>query len=288
MVLHQAQLSERVCEKLHITTPPPNLAAWEHVLHAYRNPRHAVKVAVVGKYIDLEDAYKSINESLIHAGIQTETRVEIIYFDAESLEQYDSDLLEGMDAILVPGGFGNRGIEGKIKAVQYAREHQIPFLGICLGLQVAVIEFARHVMQLPEANSTEFVPNTKDPVISLVSQWNKSSDLGGTMRLGEQPCHLKAGSLAQRIYNASLINERHRHRFEVNNQYVSALEAAGLTISGRSPLSNDDQLVEMIELSNHPWFVACQFHPEFTSTPRQGHPLFIQFIQAALKRIVTT
>lgn len=247
-----------------------------------------VKIAIVGKYIELNDAYKSINEALLHAGIHTQTKVKVVYLDAELIEKHGASLLEGIDAILVPGGFGERGIEGKIQAIQFARENKIPFLGICLGLQTAVIEFSRNILGLKGANSTEFNKQTPYPVIALISEWmdadgskqsrNENSDLGGSMRLGGQLCKLEEGTLAQKVYEKPQIVERHRHRYEVNNTYVEALVDAGLIIAGRSAV---DDLVEMIELKDHPWFIACQFHPEFTSTPRASHPLFKQFVLAA-------
>lgn len=243
---------------------------------------------MVGKYIDLADSYKSLSESLTHAGIQTRTQVNIIYVDSEDIENKGVDCLLGMDAILVPGGFGNRGIDGKITAVRYARENGVPYLGICLGMQVAVIEIARDLAGLENANSTEFDKNTEHPVIGLITEWQDSSgkreqrsedsDLGGTMRLGGQECKLMDGSVAKDLYQTDTIVERHRHRYEFNNTYLEKLEAAGLRIAGRSL---DDELVEIVEIPDHPWFVACQFHPEFTSTPRDGHPLFTGFIEAA-------
>ncbi len=288
MVLHQQGLDALVVEKLQLTAKPADLTEWQQVVAAQRNPSHEVNVAMVGKYVDLADSYKSLSEALNHAGIKTNTRVKINYIDAEELEQKGTSLFAQADAILVPGGFGQRGIEGKILAAQYAREQKIPYLGICLGMQVAVIEFARHKAHLNNANSTEFAPDNPHPVIALVAEWQSAqgtlekrdhaSDLGGTMRLGGEPCHLTAGSKAKTIYGADAIIERHRHRYEVNNEYVAPLEKAGLIIAGRSA---DGQLVEMIELADHPWFVACQFHPEFTSTPRDGHPLFKAFIEAA-------
>ena len=238
--------------------------------------------------MDLTESYKSLSEALIHAGVHTQTKVNIHYFDSEEIEKNGAESLSNMSAVLVPGGFGIRGIEGKIKAVQFARENNIPYLGICLGLQVAVIEYARHMANMKGANSTEFDENTNYPVIGLITEWqdengdtqtrNTDSDLGGTMRLGGQECHLVKGSHSQKIYGSSKVTERHRHRYEVNNKLISQIESAGLTVSGRS---NDGSLVEMVEITDHPWFVACQFHPEFTSTPRDGHPLFESFITAA-------
>jgi CTP synthase len=288
MILHEQGLDEIVVKKLGFNVPPANLSEWQNVVLMQQTKNITVKVAMVGKYTELNDAYKSINEALTHAGIHTETQVDIVYLDAELIEKHGTQLLESMDAILVPGGFGPRGIEGKIQAIQYAREQKVPFLGICLGLQTAVIEFARHVAGLQEANSTEFNKDTPHPVIGLISEWmdadgsikarDTQSDLGGTMRLGAQVCHLEAGGLARKVYSTPEIIERHRHRYEVNNHYLDTLVQHGLVISGRSA---DGTLVEMIELPSHPWFLACQFHPEFTSTPRRSHPLFKQFVLAA-------
>ncbi|MCX7117658.1 MAG: CTP synthase [Legionellales bacterium] len=288
MLLHEQGLDEIVVKKLGLTIKSADLSEWLHVVEAQKVQTMFVKVAMVGKYTELNDAYKSLNEALTHAGIHTQTRVEIMYVDADLVEQQGCSLLESADAILIPGGFGGRGIEGKIAAIQYARENKVPFLGICLGLQTAVIEFARHVLGLKEANSTEFNQETPYPVIALISEWrdgdgcvkvrDDQSDLGGTMRLGAQVCKLETGSLANRVYGRTQIVERHRHRYEVNNRFLEALVEHGLVLSGRSA---DDQLVEMIELPHHPWFLACQFHPEFTSTPRDGHPLFKEFVHAA-------
>ena len=246
---------------------------------------------MVGKYVELTDAYKSLNEALLHGGIHTCTKVNIHYIDSEQIEEHGTGCLERMDAILVPGGFGERGIEGKIAAVRYAREHQIPYLGICLGMQVAVIEFARHVAGLAEAHSTEFRKDTPHPVIALVTEWmdedgalqrrREGGNLGGTMRLGAQPCWLVPNSLARATYGKDVVTERHRHRYEFNNRFREPLRAAGLVCSGHSL---DGRLVEMIELPGHPWFLGCQFHPEFTSTPRAGHPLFRGFVEAALRQ----
>ncbi len=288
LVLRKQGLAERVLQKLSLTSPHSmDLSDWERVVHDFYHPQREIKVAMVGKYIDLEDAYKSLNEALIHAGIHTLTKVLVDFIDPEAIEKRGVALLEQADAVLVPGGFGARGVEGKIMAAQYARCHGIPYLGICLGLQIAIIEYARHVASMPGANSTEFDAKTPYPVVALVSEWktqdgsleqrSSQDDLGGSMRLGGQTCHLQSGSLAQQIYQQEMIVERHRHRYEVNNDWISALEQAGLRVSGRSI---DGRLVEMIELPNHPWFVACQFHPEFTSNPRDGHPLFIEFIKA--------
>ena len=290
ILLDQEGFGERVAEKLNLERRTADLSEWKTVVEAHKHPDHHVNIAMVGKYTDFADSYKSLNEALVHAGIKTRSRVNIVYVDSEALEQEGHRLLEGVDAILVPGGFGERGVEGKIMAAQYAREHRVPYLGICLGMQIAIIEFARHQAGLDQANSTEFTQETPYPVVALVSEWkdergsverrNESSDLGGTMRLGGQVCHLQLDSLAYRLYGQEDITERHRHRYEINNAYLDRLEAAGLIVSGRSA---DRQLVEMIELPDHPWFVACQFHPEFTSNPRDGHPLFTGFIQAALQ-----
>jgi len=281
-----------VVEKLDLLTAAADLSEWQKVVEAYRHPTAIVKIAMVGKYTNLTDSYKSLSEALVHAGLQTSTRVEVNYIDAVELEDKGVELLAGMDAILIPGGFGQRGIEGKIQAVQYAREHGLPYLGICLGMQVAIIEYARNVAKMVGANSTEFNLNTPYPVVALVTEWTNregtlekrhhSTDLGGSMRLGGQVCHLQPGSLTQTVYGKTDIVERHRHRYEVNNELLPKLEAAGLKVSGRSA---DGQLVEMIELPNHPWFIGCQFHPEFTSTPRDGHPLFKGFISASKKTL---
>ncbi|MGE3318868.1 MAG: CTP synthase [Candidatus Berkiella sp.] len=288
-LLHRQNLDQIVIEKLGLTAPKmADLSDWDEVVEKLNHPKSEVKVGLIGKYVNLVDAYKSLNEALIHAGIHTLTRVKIVYIESEELERKGLSLLDGLDAILIPGGFGNRGIEGKIAATQYAREKQIPFLGICLGMQTAMIEFARHKASMPNANSTEFDQNTPYPVVALITEWtthegskefrSEQSDLGGTMRLGAQACKLVEGSKAAMAYGQPVIIERHRHRYEVNNQLIAALEDAGLKVSGRS---SDNSLVEMIELPEHPWFVGCQFHPEFTSTPRNGHPLFMSFIQAA-------
>ncbi len=289
MILHEQGLDEIVVKKLKIENiKPADLSEWQSVVDAQAVQTMAVKVCMVGKYTELNDAYKSINEALIHAGIHTQTKVEISYIDAELIERHGIEVLTNIDALLVPGGFGERGIEGKIRAIQFAREEKIPFLGICLGLQTAVIEFARNVAKLKGANSTEFDKETPYPVIALITEWQEKdgsitlrdehTDLGGTMRLGAQLCQIEKDSKAFEIYNKSQIIERHRHRYEVNNNLVECLVQSGLNIAGRSA---DNALVEMIELPDHPWFVACQFHPEFTSTPRDGHPLFKQYILAA-------
>ena len=286
--LHGQGLDDIVVSKLGLNCKPADLSEWKNVVSQLERPNHSVDIAMVGKYMDLTESYKSLSEALIHAGVHTQTKVNIHYFDSEEIEKNGADSLSKMSAILVPGGFGIRGIEGKIKAVQFARENNIPFLGICLGLQVAVIEYARHMANMRGANSTEFDDKTNYPVIGLITEWqdengntqkrNSDSHLGGTMRLGGQECELIKGSNAQKIYGANKVIERHRHRYEVNNKLISKIEEAGLFVSGRS---NDGSLVEMIEIPGHPWFVACQFHPEFTSTPRDGHPLFEGFIKAA-------
>jgi CTP synthase len=289
-LLNEQGLDDIVLKKFGMDLPPADFTEWDRVVEAIENPKREINIAMVGKYIDLADSYKSLTEALKHAGIHTLTRVNITYIDSENIEQSGTDCLENMHAILVPGGFGNRGIEGKIMAVQYAREHQVPYLGICLGMQVAVIEFARHVAGLEGANSTEFDQKAKYPVIALITEWQESdghleqrdehSNLGGTMRLGGQQCRLIEGSKVKELYEKDVIVERHRHRYEFNNVYLEKLTSAGLKIAGRSA---DDKLVEIIEIPDHPWFIACQFHPEFTSNPRDGHPLFSGFIKAANK-----
>ncbi len=286
--LHQQGLDELVVEHFGIDARQSDLSAWEKVVNARDHQDVEVQVAMVGKYFDLADAYKSLNEALYHAGLHTATRVKIRYIESEAVESQGARVLQGADAILVPGGFGERGIEGKIAAARYARESKIPYLGICLGMQVAAIEYARNVVGLADAHSTEFAPNSPHPVIALVTEWqdasgrverrSHNSNMGGTMRLGVQKCRLVAGSKSRALYNAELISERHRHRYEFNNNYREALTAKGMSIAG---MSEDGELVEMVELPEHPWFVGCQFHPEFTSTPRDGHPLFEGFIRAA-------
>jgi len=288
LLLNEQGLDDIVVEKLRLNCPRANLSDWKQIVHARANPTGEVNVAIVGKYVDLTEAYKSLNEALMHAGLHTLTRVKLHYIDSETIEQDGTSCLSEMDAILVPGGFGLRGVEGKITAVSYARNNNIPYFGICLGMQVAVIEFARHVANLADAHSTEFKKETGNPVIALITEWktaegttetrDEDSDLGGTMRLGGQVCQLKPGSLAQRLYDVQQITERHRHRYEFNNNYLETLEAAGLLVSGRS---EDGSLVEVVEVADHPWFFACQFHPEFTSTPRDGHPIFIDYIRTA-------
>ena len=287
LILQEQGLDNIVVDKLQLAGGPADLNEWRTVVDARRHPEAEVKIAMIGKYVDLKDAYISLTEALLHAGIHTRTRVNISYVESESLEEDGLAALKDVDAILVPGGFGERGIGGKIQAVQLAREKGIPYLGICLGLQIAVIEFARNVAGLPGAHSTEFEPATPDPVIALITEWqdrsgtteerSAESDLGGSMRLGAQNCRLTPGSLAHAAYGADTILERHRHRYEFNNGYMEQFEAAGLKFSGLS----DDGLVEVVELPNHPWFLACQFHPEFTSNPRNGHPLFTNFVTAA-------
>lgn len=287
--LHAQGLGDIVLKKFGLQQPRADLSEWAELVSAIDNPQNEVNIAMVGKYIDLADCYKSLSEALIHAGAQTRTRVNINYVDAEDIEANGVELLCDTAAVLVPGGFGRRGIKGKLMAVRYAREKEAPYLGICLGMQLAVIEIARHLAGLAAADSTEFDPDAADPVIALISEWQDASgrrerrtadsDLGGSMRLGGQACRLAAGSLARELYGAETIVERHRHRYEFNNHYAARLEGAGMAITGRSL---DGELVEIIELPGHPWFVACQFHPEFTSTPRAGHPLFSGFVRAAL------
>ncbi|MCL5426265.1 MAG: CTP synthase, partial [Gammaproteobacteria bacterium] len=290
LMLHEHGLDEIVCDKLRIEAPEADLSEWIKVLDAKLNPLKSISIAMVGKYMELLDAYKSLNEALIHAGIQGRIKVNVDYIDSEDIERHGTERLAGKDAILVPGGFGERGVEGKIMTAQFARENKVPYLGICLGMQVAVIEFARNVAGWKDANSTELTHDTQHPVVGLITEWlnpegkielrDAASDLGGTMRLGGQVCHLESGTKAREAYGSEEIVERHRHRFEVNNQFIDELEKAGLVISGKSV---DQSLVEVIELADHPWYVACQFHPEFTSTPRDGHPLFSGFVNAALE-----
>ncbi|MGJ3255079.1 MAG: CTP synthase [Alcanivorax sp.] len=287
--MHEQGLDDIVVEKFGLDLPEPDLGEWDRVVEAQLDPESEVTVGMVGKYIELVDAYKSLNEALIHAGISNRAKVNILYLDAEDIEREGTAVLENLDAILVPGGFGDRGTEGKIAAIRYARENKVPYLGICLGMQLAVIEYARHVAGIENAHSSELRPDTPDPVVGLITEWttedgrkekrSRESDLGGTMRLGGQECILEAGSRAAECYGGTSIIERHRHRYEVNNNYLPQLEAAGLKIVGRS---TDGELVEVIEVADHPWFVACQFHPEFTSTPRDGHGLFRGYVAAAL------
>lgn len=289
-MLHDQMLDGIVCHKLNILAKAADLSVWHKLVHALEHPKADVNIAFVGKYVDLTESYKSLTEALTHAGIHTESKVKIHYIDSEEIEKSGVDVLKTMDAILVPGGFGRRGTEGKIAAIRYARENKVPYLGICLGMQLAVIEYARNVAGLEGAHSTELNEQTPHPVIALITEWldregkvetrSENSDIGGTMRLGGQKCTLEAGSLAREVYGSDVITERHRHRYEVNNTYLPKLEQAGLRISGKS--SEGKELCEMIEIPGHPWFMACQFHPEFTSTPRNGHPLFTAFVKAAL------
>ncbi len=288
--LHEQGLDEVVVNKLALDCRPTDLSEWDSVVDKLNAPTADINIAMVGKYMDLTEAYKSLSEALLHAGINTKIKVNIHYFDSEEIEKTGTGCLSEMSAILVPGGFGNRGVEGKIATVAYARENNIPYLGICLGMQVAVIEYARNVANMGGANSTEFDATTPHPVVGLITEWqdeygstqtrDADSDLGGTMRLGGQECVLTNNSKAKEIYGKEVITERHRHRYEVNNTLIEKLEESGLKISGRSI---DGSLVEMIEITDHPWFVACQFHPEFTSSPRDGHPLFESFVKAATK-----
>ena len=287
--LHKQGLDAYVVEQLQLECAEADLSDWQRVVDAQLAPKREVKIAFVGKYLELLDAYKSLIEAITHAGIQTETKIHIDYVDAEELESAGTSLLDGAAAVLVPGGFGGRGFEGKILAAGYARENKVPYLGICYGLHAAVIDFARHCAKLDGAHTTEVDEHAPHPVIALITEWtdltgrverrSQSGDLGGTMRLGEQACVLNQGSLAERVYGSGVVHERHRHRYEVNILYVEQLIQSGLVVGGRS---EDGELVEMIELEDHPWFLACQFHPEFTSSPRRGHPLFTGFIEAGL------
>ena len=291
LILHEQHLDEIICKRLNLVdAKPADLSAWKQICERLENPCHEINIALVGKYVDYADSYKSLNEALLHAGIHTNTAVKRIFVDATEIEEKGTDALKGMDAILVPGGFGKRGTEGMIKAIEYARVNKIPYLGICLGMQLAVIEFARHVCGLDQANSTELDPDTPHPVVSLITEWtdragqiqkrDNQSELGGTMRLGKQEVPVEKGTLAHQIYG-DVVGERHRHRYEVNNRYVPQFEAAGMVISARTP---KEHLPEMMELPDHPFFFGVQFHPEFTSTPRFGHPLFEAFVKAALDR----
>ena len=287
-LLKSQGLDDFICNRFHLTCPEADLSEWEQVLYQQANPTGEVTIGMVGKYTELPDAYKSVNEALKHAGFKNRLTVNIKYIDSQDVETKGVEILKGLDGILVPGGFGSRGVEGKILTAKYARENNIPYLGICLGMQVALIEFARHVAGMSNANSSEFDRTCPQPVVGLITEWQDAdgntevrsdkSDLGGTMRLGAQKCHLIEGSLARQLYGAETIEERHRHRYEVNNVLLPQIEKAGLKVTG---LSADKKLVEIIEVPNHPWFVACQFHPEFTSTPRDGHPLFEGFVKAA-------
>jgi len=293
-MLHDQMLDEIVCHKLGILAHAADLSVWKKLVHALEHPQYEVDIAFVGKYVDLTESYKSLIEAMLHAGIHTSSKVNIHYLDSEEIERSGTASLADMDGILVPGGFGKRGTEGKIAAIRYAREHRVPYLGICLGMQLATIEFARHVAGLSCANSTEFEPDTPHPVVALITEWldregrverrDNESNLGGTMRLGAQRCPTKPGTLAAGVYGGE-VNERHRHRYEVNNIYVPKLEAAGMVISARTPT---EDLPEMMELAPelHPWFVGVQFHPEFTSNPRTGHPLFIAYLTAVLAKKV--
>ncbi|MDD3266199.1 MAG: CTP synthase [Burkholderiales bacterium] len=289
-MLHNQGIDDIICEKLHLETKPVDFVIWDKIVNNLDHPLHIVDIAMVGKYVDLTESYKSLNEALIHAGIHAKAKVNIKYIDAETLANGDLSDIKNADAILVPGGFGNRGVEGKIKAIEYARTQNIPFLGICLGMQLSVVEYARNVCGYADANSTEFNKSSSFPIIGIIDEWEDKSgnievrtektDLGGTMRLGTQGAELKAESLAAKIYGNTLINERHRHRYEVNNSLINQLTDKGLIVGGTS--LGREKLVETIEIANHPWFFACQFHPEFTSNPRVGHPLFSAFINAAL------
>jgi CTP synthase len=288
-IMHAQGLGDIVADQLRLDLPPADLSEWRAIVEARQHPEAEVNIAMVGKYVDLRDAYISLSEALLHGGIHTRTRVNIHYFESQDIEREGIDCLRDMDGIVVPGGFGDRGIEGKVATVRYARENNVPYLGICLGMQVAVIEVARNLAGLDGAHSTEFKPGTEHPVVALITEWETSagereersedSDLGGTMRLGAQTIELRAGSLVADVYGKTTISERHRHRYEVNNNYRAALEEAGIRFSG---LSVDD-LVEVVEIPEHPWFVASQFHPEFTSNPRDGHPLFSSFVRATVQ-----
>ncbi|EGV06529.1 CTP synthase [Haemophilus pittmaniae HK 85] len=290
-LLKSQGLDQFVCQRFGLNCPEADLSEWEQVLYQEANPVGDVTIGMVGKYTELPDAYKSVNEALKHAGLKNRLSVHIKYIDSQDVETKGTDVLKGLDGILVPGGFGYRGVEGKILTAQYARENNVPYLGICLGMQIALIEYARHVAGLEKANSSEFDRNCEQPVVGLITEWqdaegnvevrDDNSDLGGTMRLGAQQCHLIEGSKARELYGKETIEERHRHRYEVNNNLLPQIEKAGLKVTG---LSADRKLVEIIEVPNHPWFVACQFHPEFTSTPRDGHPLFEGFVKAAKLR----
>jgi len=290
--LHDEGLDVIVCRKLAIDPPPAELGTWHALVDALEHPEHDLHIAMVGKYVDLTESYKSLSEALTHAGIHTRSKINIHYVDSEQVEREGVESLRGMDAILVPGGFGKRGVEGKIAAIRFARENGVPYLGICLGMQLAVIEYARHKAGLAGANSTEFDTATPHPVVALITEWQNrdgtierrdaQSNLGGTMRLGSQPCDVVPGSLANRIYGSTRVAERHRHRYEVNNHYLPRIEAAGLVVGAWAKSETAGDLCEMVELPDHPWFFGCQYHPEFTSNPRRGHPLFVSFVNAAL------
>src|SRR5271155_5556374 len=283
LMLQRERLDDLVCRQLHLDAPLPDMSHWQEIIRKLIAPRHRVRVGVVGKYIELNDAYKSVYEAIIHGGIANDCGVEIVKVDAETIEREGPEkILKGLGGILVPGGFGERGIEGKIMAAQYAREKNIPYLGLCLGMQIATIEFARNVLKLTKAHSTEFDPATPHPVIAMLDEQRKVTKKGGTMRLGSQPCQLTLGTKAAELYGSFVIHERHRHRYEFNNAYREKFEKAGFILSGNSP---DGNLVEVIELENHPFFVASQFHPEFQSKPHQPHPLFKAFIAAAHQNI---
>ncbi|HAT4918124.1 TPA: CTP synthase (glutamine hydrolyzing) [Serratia marcescens] len=287
-LLKSQGLDDYICKRFSLNAPEANLAEWEQVIYEEANPGGEVTIGMVGKYVELPDAYKSVIEALKHGGLKNRLTVNIKLIDSQDVETRGVEVLKGLDAILIPGGFGYRGVEGKVMTARYARENNIPYLGICLGMQVALMEFARNVAGMENANSTEFMPDCKYPVVALITEWrdedgnvevrSEESDLGGTMRVGGQQCNLIDNSLVRQLYGEPTIVERHRHRYEVNNMLLKQIEAAGLRVAGRSA---DNKLVEIIELPNHPWFVACQFHPEFTSTPRDGHPLFAGFVKAA-------
>ncbi len=282
LTFRQQALDDRLLQRWGFWAMAPHLEKWEEYVARAANPRHQVRIAVVGKYVHLSDTYKSLNEALMHGGVANEAKVELVYVDSEEIDRGNvATLLAGIDAVLIPGGFGSRGTEGKILAIQHAREQGLPFFGICLGMQLAVIEFLRHVGGVPEAHSSEFAPTTAHPVVHMMDAQRKITDLGGTMRLGAYPCELREGTRARAIYGSGSISERHRHRFEVNPAYHERLEAHGMRISGASP---DGALVEMVELAEHPYFVACQFHPEFKSRPLAPHPLFSAFVRAAVER----
>ncbi len=290
LLLHAQELDEIAVNQFGLELPAADLSEWQQVVDGLDHTTHEVTIAMVGKYVHLTEAYKSLSEALIHAGIKTSTKINIEYVDSEKLESDGMDILKTMDAILVPGGFGERGVEGKIAAANFARINKIPYLGICLGMQVAVIEYARNVAGMSDANSSEFNPQSQHPVIALITEWTTSegtterrdhtTDLGGSMRLGGQECQLLEGTLARKVYDRVSVVERHRHRYEFNNDYRKVLQKKGLRIGG---ISVDGELVEMVEVTEHPWFLACQFHPEFTSTPRDGHPLFSGFVNAAIE-----